>query len=194
MRMKKLVLAAAAIATAASIGLSASPADASTGTNVVQGQIDPPVSVLLTDGYTVSDQSLCRVYLLRTWDTPNDYAAVKVVNAATSTYTADGWDVGCFGSLERSTNGGASWDVISGIHDESTASRCRRITTGRPGYLAGRAATSTCITTTDSATTVRPTAPPTAPVPGKSASAPHLQVLAAGVWPRAHPRRTARDP
>lgn len=119
MRMKKLVLAAAAIATAASIGLSASPADASTGTNVVQGQIDPPVSVLLTDGYTVSDQSLCRVYLLSTWDTPNYYAAVKVVNAATSTYTADGWDVGCFGWLERSTNGGASWDVISGIHDES---------------------------------------------------------------------------
>jgi hypothetical protein len=116
--MKQLALVAAAI-TAATIGLSASPASASTGTNVVEGTTRPPVSVTLSDGVTVADQTLCTVYLVSTWNTPNYYAAAKVVNSATSAYTASGWTVGCFGWLERSTNGGASWDVISGVHDEA---------------------------------------------------------------------------
>ena len=109
----------AAAITAATIGLSASPASASTGTNVVEGSTILPVSATLSDGVTVADQSLCTVYLLATWNTPNYYAAAKVVNSATSTYTANGWHVQCYGWLERSTDGGASWDVVSGIHDET---------------------------------------------------------------------------
>lgn len=105
MRRIKLALAIGA-GTAALVAMTGTAASASTGTNVVQGTAWP----------IVAGAGHCEIQLLGTWNTPDYYAAARITDNNVNTGAVID---NCYGWLERSTDGGKSWDVVSGVHDES---------------------------------------------------------------------------
>ena len=96
--LKKIVFRAACLigAVGTAVVLVALPAQASTGTQV-------PVGSASGEG--------CTFTLLGTWNTPNYWTAARITAASGIFGECEGW-------LERSTNGGASYSIVSSIHTE----------------------------------------------------------------------------
>jgi hypothetical protein len=100
MRMKRNAARMAVVAVAAAVAVFASqaPVLASTGTLVAKGSWD---------------WGPCHVKLLASWDGHgNDYAAAYIADDGSW-----GYNNGCVGWLERSTDGGNTWSRVSGEHD-----------------------------------------------------------------------------